>query len=174
MLGALCYELHEDPYAYLVHEIVEQMLSMKGAMTIYRRLESLCEGNVSPDSINALTNEQIRATGISGAKVSYIRNLTDAVESGALDFSSLPEMSDKEIIQQLTKVRGVGTWTAKMYLVFVLDRADVLPHEDVAFLQAYRWMYNTQDLKATLVQKKWQKMGPLFFCCRPIYVRSIG
>lgn len=161
MVGDISYEPHsDDPYSFLIHEIIEQMMSIKAGQKIYSRLENLCGGNVAPDTISKLTDEQIRSTGTSNAKVSYIRNVTDAVNTGQLDFNALSAVSDEEVIKTLTSLRGLGTWTAKMYLLFVLNRQDVLPYEDGAFLQSYRWLYKTDDCSPSSIKKKCSKWRP--------------
>lgn len=161
MVGDISYTPHsDDPYSFFIHEIIEQMMSIKAGQKIYNRLEILCNGNVTPDAISKLTNEQIRSTGTSNAKVSYIRNVTDAVNTGQLDFSALSSASDEEVIKTLTSLRGLGTWTAKMYLLFVLNRQDVLPYEDGAFLQSYRWLYKTDECSPSSVKKKCAKWRP--------------
>ncbi len=161
MVGSISYVPHEeDAYAFLVHEIIEQMLSVKAGQKIYSRLEELCGEEISSVRIAALTDEQIRSTGTSNAKVEYIRNITNAVTNGTLDFSAMQHFSDEEVIASLTKIRGIGKWTAKMYLMFVLDRQDILPFEDGAFLQVYRWMYKTQDCSEKAVTAKCKKWKP--------------
>lgn len=159
-IGPISYHPYDDGYAFLVHEIIEQMLSVKAGAKIYERLETLCAGSITPGAINRLSDEEIRSTGTSSAKVSYIRSLTAAVISGALDLSSLVSMTDSEIIKTLTAIKGIGNWTAKMYLIFVLDRPDVLPTEDVAFLQAYQWLYKTDDRTPESVRRKCKKWKP--------------
>lgn len=161
MVGPVQYTTHdEDTYSFWVHEIIEQMLSVKAGQKIYNRLEELCGGEVSPGRICALTDEQIRSIGTSNAKVEYIRNITNAITDGTLDLETLKRLSDEEVITALTKIRGIGNWTAKMYLIFVLDRQDVLPIEDGAFLQVYRWMYKTQDCSERAVTAKCKKWRP--------------
>lgn len=159
-IGAITYEPHEDGYAFLIHEIIEQMLSIKAGAKIYDRLQDLCSGHITPEVISQLTDEQIRSTGTSIGKVSYIRSLTNAITSGQLNLSHLTDLSDTEVTKSLTAIRGIGTWTAKMYLIFVLNRNDILPFEDVAFLQAYEWLYKTTDRSPATVTKKCQKWNP--------------
>lgn len=174
MVGPITYSPHEDdPYRFLIHEIIEQMLSVKAGQKIFSRLEELCAGNVNPDNISALTDEQIRSTGTSNAKVEYIRNLTNALESGTLSFDTLSVMSDKDVIREMTKIRGIGTWTAKMYLMFVLDRPDILPVEDGAFLQGYRWAYKTADCKPVSVIKKCKKWKPYSSIAARFFYRAL-
>lgn len=160
MIGPVSYEVQEDGYSFLVHEIIEQMLSAKAANAIFGRLQALCGGHVCADAVNALTDEQMRGAGMSRSKVGTIRALTRGVESGEIDFSALSEMADEEVMKVLRGIRGIGAWTAKMYLLFALDRQDVLPFEDVAFLQGYGWAYNTTDLSPAAVQKKCAKWRP--------------
>lgn len=150
----------ENGYAFLVHEIVEQMLSIKAGRKIYERLESLCDGNITPESIAALSVEEIRSTGTSLAKAEYISIVTNEIISGRLVLEDLKVLSDKDVIKKLTAIRGIGNWTAKMYLIFVLGRQDVLPYEDSAFLQSYRWMYKTQDCSPKAVMKRCAKWKP--------------
>ena len=160
MIGSISYELHEDGYSFLIHEIIEQMLSAKAANVIYGRLEQLCGGSVCPDVINTLSDEQIAGVGTSRAKVKAIRSLTQEVENGSIVFSEFEDMPDTEVLHALTRVYGIGTWTAKMYLLFVLDRQDILPFEDVAFLQGYGWAYKTDDYSPAAVRKKCRKWKP--------------
>lgn len=120
-IGEISYTTHsEDPYAFMIHEIIEQMLSIKAGMKIYTRFEELCNGNISPQVVNQLTIEQIKTTGTSLNKATYIKALTDAVLVGNLNFSDFRTMSDSEVIDKLTSIKGIGKWTAKMYLIFVL------------------------------------------------------
>lgn len=104
MVGPIQYTSHdENAYSFLTHEIIEQMLSVKAGQKIYNRLEKLCGEEISPDRICALTDEQIRGTGMSNAKVEYIRNITNAITNGTLDLEALKRLSDEEIIAILTK-----------------------------------------------------------------------
>lgn len=159
-IGSITYQIPSDSYGFLIHEIIEQMLSVKAGAKIYGRLEELCGGNVRAETVKQLSDTQIRGIGTSGSKVKYIRGLTDAVESGKLNLKELETMSDAEVISKLTTLNGIGTWTAKMYLIFALNRQDVLPYEDVAFLQVYEWLYKTKDRSKAAVEKKCRKWKP--------------
>lgn len=161
MVGEIRYTPHEeDPYSFLVHEIIEQMLSIKAGQKIYSRLEDLCRGDVSPNAISNLTDDELRSTGTSNAKVQCIQELTEAVISDRLCFDDLSSSSDASVIKSLTQLRGIGNWTAKMYLIFVLNRPDVLPYEDSAFLQSYRWLYKTDDFNPRSIEKRCKKWKP--------------
>lgn len=160
MVGEITYSTHGDGYEFLIHEIIEQMLSIKAGAKIYGRLSELCLGHITPESISNLSDEEIRGTGTSSSKVRYIRSLTQAVTTGQLILDKLPNLKDDDVIKQLTAIKGIGQWTAKMYLIFVLNRADVLPIEDVAFLQSYKWLYKTDDVSKESIQRKCKKWKP--------------
>ena len=160
MVGTISYTPHNNPYSFLVHEIIEQMLSVKAGQKIYARLEALCDGDISPNRVAKLSDDEIRSIGTSKPKVTYICSITDAIICKELVFEELAEMSDAEVMMALTKIRGVGSWTAKMYLIFVLNRPDVLPWEDGAFLQSYRWMYKTDAISRKSVEQKCRKWKP--------------
>ena len=147
-----CLPPGESPFAFLVHEIAEQMLSVKAAERIFGRIKNLCPEGVTPDAILRLSLQQLRGCGVSSRKAASILSLASSVLSGELDLDTLEAMSDADVTAKLTSLRGIGNWTAKMYLIFVLDREDVLPHEDGAFLQAYRWLYQTSDCSRRAVE----------------------
>ena len=158
MVGPITYDIeNKDPYAFLVHEIIEQMLSIKAGAKIYGRL---CNGEIIPERVSQLTDEQIKSIGTSSSKVSFIRSLTDKVISGELDLETLENLTDEEAYKKLISLKGIGSWTSKMYLIFVLDRQDILPYEDVAFLQSYAWMYTTTDRSKITIIKKCHKWKP--------------
>ena len=159
-IGKIEYSVPDDPYQFLVEHIVGQMLSNKVAYIICERLNERCHGHISADSIMRLTDEQLLATGVSRPKIKYIRRLTELVETNELTFDELCSMNDADVIKTLTNVSGIGSWTAKMYLLFLLNRNDVLPFEDGAFLQAYKWLYKTDDVSKESIQKKCKKWKP--------------
>ncbi len=174
MVGPITYISHdEDIYSFLVHEIIEQMLSVKAGQKIYQRLEDMCDGSVTPERVGALSDDEIRRTGTSSSKVRCIRGVTEAVLCGDLDFDKMHVMPDEEVMQYLTKFHGIGKWTAKMFLIFVLDRPDVLPVEDGAFLQTYRWVYKTNDCSEDAVYKKCRKWKPYSSIASRFFYRAL-
>jgi len=160
LVGPLDYTVVPSGYAFLISQIIEQMLSKKVAAVLTGRLLTKCQGALAPGRITALSDDEIRQIGVSHSKVTYIRSLTTAVTTGTIDFTRYPAMTDEAIMRELTQIRGIGTWSAKMYLIFALDRPNVLPTEDVAFLQGYGWVYKTTDYHAKAVQKKCRKWRP--------------
>ena len=160
MVGPLTYETHDDPYEFLIHEIIEQMLSVKAGKKIFSRLVDLCGGKITPSAISQLTIEQLRSTGTSRTKAHYIKLLTISVLNNDINLSELNNLPDEIVYKKLTSLKGVGSWTAKMYLIFVLNKQDILPFEDVAFLQASKWMYKTPQCNKNFVEQKWKKWKP--------------
>lgn len=159
-VGEITYLPHDNAYEQIVNSIIGQMLANKVASVLRKRLLDLCSGSVTPQNVNMLTDTQIKSIGISSSKVKYIRNLTESVLSGQVSFDNIESKSDAEIIKMLTAVQGIGNWSAKMFLIFVLNRQNVLPYEDMAFLQSYAWLYKTDDIKPASVKKKCQKWAP--------------
>jgi DNA-3-methyladenine glycosylase II len=133
-----------DHYGALVRGIAGQQLSVKAARSIFNRLTDRFDGRTpTPAELLADDPEELRAAcGFSRAKVTYLRSLAEHVVSGELELERLPELPDEEIIRELTAVKGVGEWTAHMFLMFTLHRPDVLPTGDLgvrnAVLREYR------------------------------------
>jgi DNA-3-methyladenine glycosylase II len=130
-----------DHFSALVRAITGQQLSTKAAATIYARLAALMPGAVTPESLSALSDEQFRAVGMSRQKTAYFRDLCDKVSSGALPLDSLEAMTDDEVIAALTQVKGIGRWSAEMFLMFRLHRPDVLPVGDLGIVNAVQSVY---------------------------------
>lgn len=146
-IGDIECSVHDDPIEFISCEILGQMLSNKVASILRNRLNILCDGTITAQKISLLTHEDLRHIGLSNSKSDFLLNFATTVNRGKLDFKSFESKSDEEILKELTSIKGIGTWTAKMYLIFVLCRDDVLPYEDGAFLQAYKWLYNTEVVK---------------------------
>lgn len=140
-IGDIECHKHLDSFSFIVEEIVSQMLSNKVADVICKRLYGICSGALTVESLSCKTVADLRAIGISSAKSQYILSFTEAVKSCQLDLEGLAHLSDKEVMSQLMAIRGIGSWTAKMYLLFVLQRPDILPFEDGAFQQSFMWLY---------------------------------
>jgi DNA-3-methyladenine glycosylase II len=131
-----------DHFAMLVRAIVFQQLSTKAATTIHDRLIAAMPGGiVSPEALASLSDDQFRAVGISRQKASYLRDLGLKVASGAVPLDSVDALSDEEVITALTHVKGIGRWTAEMFLIFRLQRPDVLPLGDLGIVNAIQKAY---------------------------------
>ena len=136
-----------EAYGALVRSIVGQQLSTKAAATIYGRLVELFGGRTpTPVELLAADPEQVRAAGLSRPKVAYLRSLAEHVESRELELDRLTELPDEEVVAQLTAVKGLGRWTADMFLIFHLRRPDVLPVGDLGIRRAVERAYELPGL----------------------------
>jgi DNA-3-methyladenine glycosylase II len=136
---------HTDPFQALVHAIVSQQLSTKAAATIASRLDELL-GSPAPARVAAVSDVQLRAVGLSGQKVGYLRDLCRCLEDGSLRLDALDHMTDDEVIAALTSVKGIGRWTAEMFLMFRLHRPDVFPVGDLGIVKAIKVAYGLRAL----------------------------
>jgi DNA-3-methyladenine glycosylase II len=126
--------------------VVGQQLSTKAARTIYERLAALFGGRVpSPAELLDAGDEDLRAAGLSGRKTEYLRDLARNAESGDLDLDSLHRLTDEEVTSRLVSIRGLGRWTADMFLMFHLDRPDVLPVGDLGIRRAAERAYDLPE-----------------------------
>jgi len=136
-----------EAYGALLRSIVGQQLSTKAARTIYERLIGLYGGQTpAPEQIVATDAEELRGVGLSRAKAAYLRSLAEHVIDGELELDRLGELGDEEVIAQLTAVKGLGPWTAHMFLIFHLRRPDVLPVGDLGVRRAVQLAYGMEDL----------------------------
>lgn len=139
----------EDAYGALLRSIVGQQLSTKAARTIYTRVCALFDDCVpSPAQLLAADPDALRGAGLSRAKVAYLRDLAEHVEDGRLELDRLDDLADEEIVAELTAIKGLGRWTAEMFLMFHLGRPDVLPVGDLGIRRAVERAYGLAQLPA--------------------------
>lgn len=135
------------PFEALLESIVHQQLSMKAAATIYGRFRELFDGEViTPERVLQTPAGRLRRAGLSRQKIAYIRDLARRVADGRLSLRRLPRMDDPEVVEALTRVKGIGRWTAEMFLIFRLGRLDVLPVDDLGVRDAARLAYGLGEL----------------------------
>jgi DNA-3-methyladenine glycosylase II len=145
-VGAFRMEYGPPEFHSLAEAIVYQQLHGKAAVTIFKRFTALAGEPLTPEGILKLTDEQLRSVGLSKQKSSYLKDLAAKTAAGALDFSKLLEMSDAEVIEHLTQVKGIGVWTAQMFLMFTLKRPDVLPTGDYGVQAAMKKHYRKRKM----------------------------
>jgi DNA-3-methyladenine glycosylase II len=142
LVGALSYQLNNDPYTSIVETVVGQMLSNKVADIMIDRLINICEsGRIDTGSIKQLSVDSMRSIGISRRKAQCIVDFTSTYNKKAYSIKNLSLLTDEEIIERITSIKGLGIWSAKMFLLFVMGRENVMPYEDMAFLQAFVWYH---------------------------------
>ena len=151
---------HEDPFAALVHAIIAQQLSTKAAATIERRFRALFTGLPTPGAVAGITDAELRAIGLSTQKTRYVRDLCERITNGGLELHRLTELPDEAVIEALTQVKGIGRWTAEMFLMFRLHRPDVLPVGDLGIVKAVQRAYKLRAVpsaaRLTRIGESWR------------------
>ncbi|MGA8431677.1 MAG: DNA-3-methyladenine glycosylase 2 family protein [Candidatus Sulfotelmatobacter sp.] len=129
-IGPCRMEFGLPEFHSLAEAIVYQQLNGKAAVSIFKRFAALAGEPLTPAGILTLSDEQLRSVGLSKQKSAYLKDLAEKTAAGVLDFVRLPDLSDAEIIEHLTQVKGIGVWTAQMFLMFTLKRKNILPTGD--------------------------------------------
>jgi DNA-3-methyladenine glycosylase II len=153
-VGPFRMEFDEPAFHSLAEAIVYQQLNGKAAVKIFNRFTALAGDPVTPEGIAKLTDEQLRSVGLSKQKSSYLRDMAERTIRGELDFSRLADMTDVEVIKHLTQVKGVGVWTAHMFLMFSLRRPNILPTGDFGVQMAIKKHYKKRKLPKPLQMEK--------------------
>lgn len=165
--------LHSNRFEALAHSILSQQISVHAARTIRSRLTDLVgRGGLRADAATSISSDQLRAIGISGVKVSYLKDLARTVHSGKLRLNTIGRFNDAQVIEQLVQVKGIGVWTAQMFLIFSLGRLDVFPHQDHGVRAAITRLYGLEELpdKATSfrIAEPWRPYATIasWYCWR--------
>ena len=130
-----------DAFTTLARSIVGQQISVAAAQSVWNKVLSAANSKVNPKNILALTVEELRSAGLSGRKVEYIRDLAEHFDSGRLHANQWKGMEDEAIIKELSAIRGIGRWTAEMFLIFNMVRPNILPLDDVGLIKAISLNY---------------------------------
>jgi 3-methyladenine DNA glycosylase/8-oxoguanine DNA glycosylase len=151
---------HTDPFRALVSAIISQQLSTKAAATIKARLDALLAPRLTASRIAAVSDDALRGVGLSRQKIAYLRDLCNRVTSGDLALDRLDDMGDDEVVVALTSVKGIGRWTAEMFLMFRLHRPDVLPVGDLGIVKAVQRAYGLRKVptpeRLTKLGEQWR------------------
>jgi DNA-3-methyladenine glycosylase II len=153
-VGPYRMQYREPQFHSLARAIVFQQLNGAAAMTIFNRFTALAGDPVTPAGILKLSDEQLRSVGLSKQKSSYLRDMAERAQRGELDFAGLPNLTDDEVIAHLTQVKGVGVWTAHMFLMFSLRRPNVLPTGDYGIRAAMKKHYKKRKLPTPEAMEK--------------------
>jgi DNA-3-methyladenine glycosylase II len=145
--GAFNLKLKRDRFQALVQSILSQQISGKAAAAVRQKLEDLVgPAGLTPEHVSTLTHDQLRSAGLSKQKASYILDLSQRVHSGTLPLERLARLPDEAVIESLIEVKGIGVWTAHMFLIFSLGRLDVMPHGDYGVRSAIQKLYGLEEL----------------------------
>lgn len=147
-IGDADLEIENDDFRCIVKYIIGQQISDRARETIWQRLCDSCE-DLTPIGISNLPDDVLQHVGISGQKVEYIKNLARAISEKEIEFEKFKDCSNREIIDTLITVRGIGRWTAEMYIIFSLGRINVLAKGDGTIRRSIQWMYNLENVPNT-------------------------
>jgi DNA-3-methyladenine glycosylase II len=151
---------HEDAFTALTHAIISQQLSTRAAATIARRFDALFNGPPTAAAVARLNDDQLRAVGLSSQKIRYMRDLSTKVTDGSVPLEKVNDLADEDVILSLTQVKGIGRWTAEMFLMFRLHRPDVLPVDDLGILKAVQRAYGLRKMprpdRLTKIGEPWR------------------
>ena len=179
-VGVYRMEFGPPEFHSLAEAIVYQQLNGKAAVTIFKRFAALAGDPVTPEGILKLTDAQLRSVGLSKQKSSYLKDMAQRANRGELDFSRLPDMTDEEVIKHLTQVKGVGVWTAHMFLMFTLRRPNILPTGDYGVRTAIMKHYKKRKLpKPELMERIAKPWAPYrsvacWYLWQSLDVKTIG
>jgi len=177
-VGPYGLRLERDRFYMLVRSIISQQISTAAARSIRTRLEQLtAPAKPTAEALARLSDEQLRSAGISPQKLGYIRDLTDKSLNGQLRLSQIGRKANDDIIAELIAVKGIGVWTAQMFLIFSLGRLDVFPHADLGVRAAIRHMHGLEELPdrraCEAVGRLWQPYASVasWYCWRSLDLR---
>lgn len=144
-----------DPFVTLCRAIISQQLSGRAASTITGRLEALFDAGVlTPEGILATSDGTLRGLGLSRQKQASLKDLAGKTRDGSLQLAAFPTLSDEEVTRHLTQVRGIGVWTAEMFLIFSLGRLDVFPVGDLGIRKAIQRVYGYKKMPAVVTMRR--------------------
>ena len=180
-VGPFTLKPQRNRFGMLVRSILSQQLSTKAARTIRGRLEDLVAPSpITPESLEGLTKEQLRGVGLSNNKAEFVLDLAHKIRGGEVKLNTLGRKDDEAVIAELTKIRGIGRWTAQMFLIFSLGRLNVFPHDDLGVRSAIRNLYALPELpdKATShrIAAPWQPYASVasWYCWRSLELPKNG
>jgi len=174
-VGPVKLKFERDHFHALVVSIIFQQIAGKAADAIYKRFLALIPGPTpDPESILQTPEEALRAAGLSPQKTSYLKDLAARVADGRLNLNELTKLSDEEVIQTLDDVKGIGRWTAQMFLIFSLGRINILPVDDLGLRKAVREAYKLQSLPTAEELRKIAKPWHPYCSLATIYLWRSG
>jgi DNA-3-methyladenine glycosylase II len=159
-MGEIKRPLTPDLFTALVKNIIEQQISVTAAVTVNQRLLKLCEGVYTPEHIAKLSEQEIQQCGMTMRKAGYIIGIADAVISEKLNLNQIPDMTDKEVIDTLIQLKGIGIWTAEMLLNSSLNRPDILSWGDLAIQRGIMRLYRHKTLDKARFDRYRKRYSP--------------
>lgn len=172
-IGDIELPLRPDYLLSLVRSIVGQQISVQSATAIFGRLEILLDHHVTAENILEKSDEQLREVGLSVRKVEYMKDLSGKIVLGEINLNKLDDLDNASVVKQLTSVKGIGKWTAEMFLIFSLRRMDVLALDDIGIQRGAKWLYQVdQSERRRILLEKTEVWSP-HLTIASIYLWSI-
>tara|TARA_B100000579_G_scaffold357391_1_gene313356 strand:- start:1478 stop:2104 length:627 start_codon:yes stop_codon:yes gene_type:complete len=147
-----------DPFFSLCRTIVGQQISTKAADSIWTKFEKKCKKNIKPKIVLKISSRNLKSAGLSRQKVSYLKNIAKAFKNKSFDIKKLKKMNDDEAISYITKLKGLGVWSAEMFLMFNLNRPDIFPVKDIGLLRSISKNYKTSYPPSEKILNKISKL----------------
>ncbi|MEG0239714.1 MAG: DNA-3-methyladenine glycosylase 2 family protein [Anaerorhabdus sp.] len=158
-IGVIHREVNHDLFSSIVNSIVGQQISTKAHKTIWKRMIDAL-GSINADTILSTDIDFLQSLGMSYRKVEYIVDFAQKVKNKEIDLDHISQLSDKEIIIELSRLKGIGVWTAEMMLLFCLERPNVLSYDDLAILRGMRMVYHHRKITRSLFEKYRRRLSP--------------
>ncbi len=159
-VGDIRRPMDGDVFTSVVNSIIGQQISAAGLKTVLGRVREKLNGPVTPEAIIALSDGELQSCGITFRKVEYIKSFADKVLSGEFDIDALESMSDEEVIEALTSLKGIGRWTAEMILIFSMNRMDVFAFNDVGIHRGIRMVYHHRTVTKEMFERYRRRFSP--------------
>ena len=155
-----------NPFFSLCRTIVGQQISTKAADSIWSKFEKKCKKNIKPKIILKISSRDLKRVGLSRQKVSYLKNIAKAFKNKSFDIKKIKKMNDDEAISYITKLKGLGVWSAEMFLMFNLNRPDIFPVKDIGLLRSISKNYKTSYPPSEKILNKISKLHAGY---RPVF-----
>ena len=159
LIGHIERPVNPDLFSSLVNSIVAQQISSKAANTVWKRMVERF-GEITPETINSASVDDIQQCGISMRKATYIKDTAEKVVSGKFNIDALHSMSDEELGKKLSELKGIGLWTAEMLMIFSMQRPNILSWDDLAIQRGLRMLYKHRKITKELFQKYKRRYSP--------------
>ncbi|MES2387175.1 MAG: DNA-3-methyladenine glycosylase [Bacteroidota bacterium] len=144
--GPCTLQKHTDPFNRLVKAVVSQQISTKAADSIFKKVLNLMNGSLEPKAILSFSTEELRSAGLSGQKVSYLKNLAEHFLQKPEFYENLESQTDEQLIAELVSIKGIGIWSAQMFLMFTLCRINILPVDDLGLKKGMQVLYSLPQM----------------------------
>lgn len=158
-VGVIRRKKDENFFNSVIHHIIGQQISIKAQQTIWNRLNEKV-GEITPSNVLKLPKEELQSIGLTFRKTEYILDFASKISAGTFDIEKLSHLGDEDLIKELTKLKGIGRWTAEMIMIFCLDRKDILSYGDLAIIRGLKKLYGHKEIDKTRYNRYKKRYSP--------------